>query len=606
MTNSPVHWKPLVQQASVLFQAGRLEDARQILSPLLANPPLDIDALMLMGMVMRGTLLTGQAVTYFSRAHEIAPDNPQILNVYANALAAVGQVQTAIEKFTESILERPDVLESHINLALVAVQDGQHQLALDAVEIGLKNFPDNARLLAIRAMALRNADRISEALPVFRVAITADPNRALTHRNYAATLMAAGDTDAAAREFSEAARLGLNDRDTYVGWAAARLERGEVDAALVMYKEVIAALPFDDEAARAIARISVEYQASSDAFEHYRATAQKFPTNIHAWLRWIAAALSHNCFAEAQDVASKALAHFPDATALIAARLFANGMIGDSASVIGELLSTVQCKDGHQYGDMLCQIAIKAGDGRLAAQQAEIMTTRKPLDQSGWAYLATAWRMLGDEREHWLCDYERLIGEQFVNPVSTFSATDCFTAKVAETLNMLHKTLAAPGDQSLRGGTQTSGSLFDRQDATIQALKQSVTAAVESYINTLPKDSQHPFLRRISNRFQFSGSWSVKLKAQGHHVPHFHGQGWISSAYYARLPDSLGTDERNTDGWIGFGQPPSIYGTNHTPRKLVKPQEGLVVLFPSYMWHGTMPFIGDQYRLTAAFDVIPT
>lgn len=600
MTNSPVHWKPLVQQASVLFQAGRLEDARQALSPLMANPPPDIDALMLIGMVMRGTQQIAQAATYFSSAHDLAPDNPQILNVYANALAAVGDVQTAIDKFSESISARPDVLESHINLALVAVEDGRHQLALDTVEFGLENFPDNARLLAIQAMALRNADRISEALPAFRLALAADPDRALTHRNYAATLMAAGDTDAAAREFSEAARLGLNDRETYLGWAAARLEQGEVDAALAMYKEVIAALPFDDEAARAIVRISFEYQARSDAFEHYRATAQKFPTNVHAWLRWVAAALSHNCFAEAHDAASTALFHFPDATPLIAARLYASGMMGEPANVLGDLLSTVHRKDGDQYRDLLIQTAIKAGDGLLAAQQAEVMTTRSPLDQSGWAYLATAWRMLRDEREYWLCDYERLIGEQFVNP------TDGFTAQVAETLSVLHKTLAAPGDQSLRGGTQTSGSLFDRQDATIQRLKQGVTDAVQGYIDALPRDPDHPYLQRISNGFRVSGSWSVKLKAQGHHVPHFHGQGWISSAYYARLPDSLGSDERNTDGWIGFGRPPSIYETDHSPRKLVKPQEGLLVLFPSYMWHGTMPFIGDQYRLTAAFDVIPT
>jgi hypothetical protein len=123
-----------------------------------------------------------------------------------------------------------------------------------------------------------------------------------------------------------------------------------------------------------------------------------------------------------------------------------------------------------------------------------------------------------------------LIGEQFVNPVNAFSATEGFTAQVAETLNALHTTLAAPGDQSLRGGTQTPGSLFDRQDATIQALKRGVTEAVESYIDTLPKDRDHPFLQRISNRFRFAGSWSVKLKSQGHHVPHFHGQGWMSSA----------------------------------------------------------------------------
>jgi hypothetical protein len=30
-----------------------------------------------------------------------------------------------------------------------------------------------------------------------------------------------------------------------------------------------------------------------------------------------------------------------------------------------------------------------------------------------------------------------------------------------------------------------------------------------------------------------------------------------------------------------------------------------VVLFPSYMWHGTVPFRGPEGRLTIAFDLIP-
>jgi len=29
------------------------------------------------------------------------------------------------------------------------------------------------------------------------------------------------------------------------------------------------------------------------------------------------------------------------------------------------------------------------------------------------------------------------------------------------------------------------------------------------------------------------------------------------------------------------------------------------VLFPSYMWHGTVPFRAPQNRTTVAFDVVP-
>lgn len=30
-----------------------------------------------------------------------------------------------------------------------------------------------------------------------------------------------------------------------------------------------------------------------------------------------------------------------------------------------------------------------------------------------------------------------------------------------------------------------------------------------------------------------------------------------------------------------------------------------LVLFPSYLWHGTKPFAGEQHRTTIASDVVP-
>lgn len=38
------------------------------------------------------------------------------------------------------------------------------------------------------------------------------------------------------------------------------------------------------------------------------------------------------------------------------------------------------------------------------------------------------------------------------------------------------------------------------------------------------------------------------------------------------------------------------------PAQLVEPKVGRLVLFPSTMWHGTVPF-ADAERMTVAFDV---
>jgi hypothetical protein len=40
------------------------------------------------------------------------------------------------------------------------------------------------------------------------------------------------------------------------------------------------------------------------------------------------------------------------------------------------------------------------------------------------------------------------------------------------------------------------------------------------------------------------------------------------------------------------------------PAHAVQPAEGRLVLFPSYMWHGTLPIRGDEPRMTIAFDAV--
>ena len=92
----------------------------------------------------------------------------------------------------------------------------------------------------------------------------------------------------------------------------------------------------------------------------------------------------------------------------------------------------------------------------------------------------------------------------------------------------------------------------------------------------------------------------------GHHVPHFHSAGWLSSAYYAALPPTMSEAlPGSTAGHIQFGSPPAGLGLDLPARRIVRPEPGRLVLFPSYLWHGTLPFPGEGTRLTAAFDVVP-
>jgi len=216
-----------------------------------------------------------------------------------------------------------------------------------------------------------------------------------------------------------------------------------------------------------------------------------------------------------------------------------------------------------------------------------------------WPYAATVWRMTGDPRGQWLVEQDGL--------VQVIELGDALPplGQLAEFLRTLHRGRGEYLDQSVRGGTQTDGPLFSRIDPLIRQVRAVVVSAVEGYVRRLPPlDPGHPLLGRRRDRpVRFSGSWSVRLQGGGRHSNHVHPQGWISSALYVSLPEQrLG--ERDDAGWFTIGDPDERLGLTIGPRRTIQPLPGRLVLFPSYLWHGTVPFVEGE-RLTIAFDVRP-
>jgi hypothetical protein len=59
------------------------------------------------------------------------------------------------------------------------------------------------------------------------------------------------------------------------------------------------------------------------------------------------------------------------------------------------------------------------------------------------------------------------------------------------------------------------------------------------------------------------------------------------------------------EGILSFGAPGMVTTPPLDAELSLRPEAGQLVLFPSYFWHGTLPFHSEQPRLTVAFDVVP-
>ena len=189
-----------------------------------------------------------------------------------------------------------------------------------------------------------------------------------------------------------------------------------------------------------------------------------------------------------------------------------------------------------------------------------------------------------------------------LEPPQGFTDMESFNAALLEELERLHPPTREFLDQSLRGGTQTRGSLFGARYPLVERLKARIDQAVRRYIDDLAGDAAHPMLARRARDFAYRGSWSSRLGDCGFHVNHIHPEGWISSCYYAGVPEAV-RDQARKEGWIKFGEPGFDHGL--TWRRALQPAPGRLVLFPSYMWHGTIPFRAPSPRTTIAFDVVP-
>ena len=390
--------------------------------------------------------------------------------------------------------------------------------------------------------------------------------------------------------------LGAKAPETATVHAHLLADFGRFDEAVAHYRRVLDVHPDMIDAHETLARLLPQIGRRAEAFDSYRQALLRAPGSGLLWLSALSTAKdlrdADQLLAWVADVAAR----FGPESLLDVLAAQAHMWRGEDSIALDKLEKVVAVDPANPAAHAtLAQIFLRNGDVLKAETAALTASQLAPDDQTAWALLTVIWRLSGDAREQWLADYDRFVFEIDLDGID-LPATSA-------TLSGLHRTLEHPAEQSLRGGTQTRGLLFDKVDPAITALRESIERGVAAGLAGLPEDAGHPFLRRTTGHFAFAGSWSVRLRSEGHHIGHIHPAGWLSSAAYIDLPPEV--DGNAQAGALTFGVPEAALGLDLPPRRIIAPRPGKLVLFPSYFWHGTVPFISDKPRLTVAFDALP-
>ncbi len=205
---------------------------------------------------------------------------------------------------------------------------------------------------------------------------------------------------------------------------------------------------------------------------------------------------------------------------------------------------------------------------------------------------------------HDLHDYARLVRASRLAPPAGFADLDGFNASLRDHI-LAHPTLRGdPFGHATRNGRHTD-ELFAEPWGPMREMQVAVGAAVEAYLEALPRDTGHPFLVHRPANLRLT-AWAVVMGDRGHQVSHNHPRAWASGVYYVEVPDLVETSGDAREGWLEFGRPAEKIPISYKPETTaVKPEEGLMVLFPGFMYHHTIPYRGDARRISLAFDAVP-
>jgi len=476
-------------------------------------------------------------------------------------------------------------------LARAALAEGEEEQALSEIS-GAVEQASNARLWQWKGLLERALDDHEQALASFGNAARLDPGDASIAHGYARVALEAGIPSE--QLFVDAIRLAPADGSVRLGLAAARLAAGRGEQAEAELDAALLQSPLWIEGHNQLAQLQSMLARTDAVASSLERALRAQPGQLRLWQALFDLKVKGENFGELDEAVGRARSNGADASILRSYEAIAAAELEQTQradALFAEIEASGQrlaiWKIRHLLRTNRVSDALPLIDEELAGAGAADI----------WPYASIAWRLAGDPKADWLDQSGKL--------VSIVDLRDSMPPLegLAEILRSIHVAKGEYVDQSVRGGTQTDGPLLSRIEPDIRALRTAIVSAVDAYTAALPaSDPKHPLLsQRRDRRVRFSGSWSVRLRGEGFHISHVHPQGWISSALYLALP-SADNDAAENAGWLQIGEPPAALRSGLRPTHLVKPEPGHLALFPSWMWHGTIPFAEGE-RLTVAFDV---
>ena len=594
-----------MRRINLLLQAGRFRDAHEQLAAIVEANPGYVEALRLLAGTQQALGDAPAAEQLLRRALTLDPNWTPTLVTLAELLLGSGRGEEAEQLLQRALAVTPAYGHAALLLARYYNDSGRPAQALAMAAPLCVSGRADGELAAQHVSALIALGRHEEAVAGYRSLVAAAPGNLAAPQALAIALGAVGRHSEAVDVAERTLRRGVRAATLYKAYARSLIAHGSLEQAEEALRDCLRLDLRLPDAHNSLAQlIWMRTGDATQATAELDRALQSFGNDQALWAAK-AAILQGAGDARAGYACLAPFATRADAPPTVLVRTGLAALEFDSATAVDLAERALKAlPDSAPARTLLAAAQLGTGDARGALENCTRLLGNDPDEQYLIALQTTAWRMLGDERYREFCDYPQLVLPLQLETPAPWQDMGSFLADLRVSLNRLHNPHGHPLlYQSLRHGTETTEDLSRNTDPAIQALFRSFAAPIRHYLEHIGHGTD-ALRRRNQAGWRFNGAWSVRLHSAGFHANHVHPRGWISSACYLELPDGMSTAS-TPEGVLSFGEPGLLTAPPLAAEHAVRPAVGMLVLFPSYFWHGTVPFHSTQPRLTVAFDAVP-
>ena len=139
---------------------------------------------------------------------------------------------------------------------------------------------------------------------------------------------------------------------------------------------------------------------------------------------------------------------------------------------------------------------------------------------------------------------------------------------------------------------------FDMNDKKVLYFFESIKPNINNTLADMGWDD-------LNNKIDITSAWSIINKKNASNERHIHSNSYISAVYYVSAPKNCGDILFHDPREAKIIRKPNTIKANKLNAEVVNitPQSGLLVLFPSYLYHSVAKNNSDEERIVISFNI---